>query len=411
MQYSEAIDWLFQQFPSYQNIGKSAYKPDLGNIEQLCEILQINHSHLKYIHVAGTNGKGSTSNMLSSILMEAGYKVGTFTSPHLIDFRERIAINDTLIPEGHVVSFCKLVQEQNLSFEPSFFEITFAMALKHFIETSCDICVIETGLGGRLDATNIITPILSVITNISLDHTDLLGDTLPKIAFEKAGIIKKNVPVVIGEFHPETKQIFIEKVIRSNSTIHLAYEEFELEESNDYKTINERTVKCCIKQLNSLGFIISDKHITNGIINLIKNRNFIGRFQVIQQNPQTIIDVSHNEAGIKKSFELLKKIEKGRLHIIFGASSDKNLNDILALFPTNASYYFTVFSSNRSCTKQELIEKSSQSNLNILFFDSLAETIIYTKTIVNEEDTLLITGSFFLISDFIKLFSLNRLQK
>lgn len=411
MQYSEAIDWLFQQFPSYQNIGKSAYKPDLGNIEQLCEILQINHSHLKYIHVAGTNGKGSTSNMLSSILMEAGYKVGTFTSPHLIDFRERIAINETLIPEDHVISFCKIIQEQNLCFEPSFFEITFAMALKHFIETSCDICVIETGLGGRLDATNIITPILSVITNISLDHTDLLGDTLPKIAFEKAGIIKKNVPVVIGEFNPETMQIFIEKAIRSNSTIHLAYEEFELEEPNNYKTINERTVKCCIKQLNFLGFIISDKHITNGIINLIKNRNFIGRFQVIQQNPQTIIDVSHNEAGIKKSFELLKKIEKGRLHIIFGASSDKNLNDILALFPINASYYFTVFSSNRSCTKEELIEKSKKSNLSVLFFDSLVETITYTKTIVNKEDTLFITGSFFLISDFIKLFSLNRLQK
>jgi dihydrofolate synthase/folylpolyglutamate synthase len=411
MQYSEAIDWLFQQFPSYQNIGKSAYKPDLGNIEQLCEILQINHSHLKYIHVAGTNGKGSTSNMLSSILMEAGYKVGTFTSPHLIDFRERIAINDTLIPEGNVVSFCKLVQEQNLSFEPSFFEITFAMALKHFIETNCDICVIETGLGGRLDATNIITPILSVITNISLDHTDLLGDTLPKIALEKAGIIKKNIPVVIGEFHPETIQIFKEKAIRSKSTIHLAFEEFELEETNNYKYINERTVKCCIKQLHSLGFIISENHTKDGILNLTKNRNFVGRFQLIQQNPQTIIDVSHNEAGLKKTFELLKKIERGGLHIIFGASSDKNLTDILPIFPQNASYYFTVFSSNRSCTKQELIEKTRNTNLNILFFDSLEETTKYTKNIVNKEDTLLITGSFFLISDFIKLFSLKRLQK
>jgi dihydrofolate synthase/folylpolyglutamate synthase len=341
--------------------------------------------------------------------MEAGYKVGTFTSPHIIDFRERIAINDTLIPEGHVVSFCKLVQEQNLSFEPSFFEITFAMALKHFIETSCDICVIETGLGGRLDATNIITPILSVITNISLDHTDLLGDTLPKIAFEKAGIIKKNVPVVIGEFNLETKQIFIEKAIRSNSTIHLAYEEFELEESNNYKTINERTVKCCIKQLNSLGFTISKQHIKNGIDNLIKNRNFIGRFQIIEQNPLTILDVSHNEVGLKKTFELLKSRQKGNLHIVFGASSDKNLIEILPIFPINASYYFTVFSSKRSCTKQELINKSRNTHLNILFFDSLEETFNHTKPIVNKEDTLLITGSFFLISDFIKLFSLNHL--
>jgi dihydrofolate synthase/folylpolyglutamate synthase len=411
MQYSEAIDWLFQQFPSYQNIGKSAYKPDLGNIEQLCVCLGIKHTHLKYIHVAGTNGKGSTSNILSSILMEAGYKVGTFTSPHLIDFRERIAINDQLIPESAVISFCQEVKENNLSFEPSFFEITFAMALKHFIETSCELCVIETGLGGRLDATNIITPILSVITNISLDHTDLLGDTLPKIAFEKAGIIKTNVPVIIGEYNPETLPVFQEKVKNTNSEIHYAYEEIELTESNNYKKLNERTVKCVVKILNEIGFSISNQQLESGIQNIIKNRNFVGRFQLIQQNPLTIIDVSHNEAGLKKTFELLKKIEKGKLHIIFGASSDKNLKDILPLFPQNASYYFTVFSSDRSCTKQELIKKSKNTHLNILFFDSLEDTINQTKSFVNKEDTLLITGSFFLISDFIKLFSLKRLQK
>ena len=409
MHYSEAIDWLFQQFPSYQNIGKSAYKPDLGNIEQLCVCLGIKHSYLKYIHIAGTNGKGSTSNMLSSILMEAGYKVGTFTSPHIIDFRERIAINDELIPESTVISFCQEVQENNLSFEPSFFEITFAMALKHFLNTNCEICIIETGLGGRLDATNIITPILSVITNISLDHTDLLGDTITKIAFEKAGIIKPNVPIIIGEHHPETVNVFQEKALKNNATIHYAFEEFELKETNNYKAINERTVKCTVKKLNTLGFTISKQHIKNGIDNLIKNRNFIGRFQIIEQNPLTIIDVSHNEAGLKKTFELLKSTQKGKLHIVFGASSDKNLTEILPIFPTNASYYFTVFSSKRSCTKQELINKSRNTQLNILFFDSLEETFNHIKPIVNKEDTLLITGSFFLISDFIKLFSLNHL--
>ena len=409
MHYSEAIDWLFQQFPSYQNIGKSAYKPDLGNIEQLCVCLGINHSHLKYIHIAGTNGKGSTSNMLSSILMEAGYKVGTFTSPHLIDFRERIAINDETIPESAVISFCKELQENKLSFEPSFFEITFAMALKHFLDTNCEICIIETGLGGRLDATNIITPILSVITNISLDHTDLLGDTITKIAFEKAGIIKPNVPIIIGEHHPDTLNVFQEKALKNNATIHYAFEEFELEETNNYKAINERTVKCTVKKLNTLGFTISKQHIKNGIDNLIKNRNFIGRFQIIEQNPLTILDVSHNEAGLKKTFELLKSTQKGKLHIVFGASSDKNLTEILPIFPTNASYYFTVFSSKRSCTKQELINKSRNTHLNILFFDSLEETFNHLKPIVNKEDTLLITGSFFLISDFIKLFSLNHL--
>ena len=409
MHYSEAIDWLFQQFPSYQNIGKSAYKPDLGNIEQLCVCLGIKHSYLKYIHIAGTNGKGSTSNMLSSILMEAGYKVGTFTSPHIIDFRERIAINDELIPESTVISFCQEVQENNLSFEPSFFEITFAMALKHFLNTNCEICIIETGLGGRLDATNIITPILSVITNISLDHTDLLGDTITKIAFEKAGIIKPNIPIIIGEHHPETVNVFQEKALKNNATIHYAFEEFELKETNNYKAINERTVKCTVKKLNTLGFTISKQHIKNGIDNLIKNRNFIGRFQIIEQNPLTILDVSHNEAGLKKTFELLKSKQKGNLHIVFGASSDKNLTEILPVFPTNASYYFTVFSSKRSCTKQELINKSRNTQLNILFFDSLEETFNHLKPIVNKEDTLLITGSFFLISDFMKLFLLNHL--
>ena len=410
MHYSEAIEWLFQQFPSYQNIGKSAYKPDLGNIQQLCESLDINHSYLKYIHIAGTNGKGSTSNMLASILMEAGYKVGTFTSPHLIDFRERIAVNDQLIPENEVISFCQKVQASNLAFSPSFFEITFAMALKHFLNSKCDICVIETGLGGRLDATNIITPILSVITNISLDHTDLLGDTLPKIATEKAGIIKQNIPVVIGEYHADTLPIFKEQAKKLNADIYFAFEEVELSEQINYKSLNERTVRGTVHKLRELQVEISNQALTNGIENLAKNRNFFGRFQVIQQEPLTIIDVSHNEAGLKKTFELLKNIQKGKLHIVFGASSDKNLTDILPLFPKDASYYFTVFSSNRSCTKQELIKKSRNNNLNIEFFDSFEKAFNHTKHIVNKEDTLLITGSFFLISDFIKLFSLNHLQ-
>jgi dihydrofolate synthase/folylpolyglutamate synthase len=283
------------------------------------------------------------------------------------------------------------------------------MALKHFLDTNCEICIIETGLGGRLDATNIITPILAVITNISLDHTDLLGDTITKIAGEKAGIIKPNVPVIIGEHHPETVNVFQEKALKNNATIHYAFEEIELEESNNYKAINERTVKCTVKKLNTLGFTISKQHIKNGIDNLIKNRNFIGRFQIIEQNPLTILDVSHNEAGLKKTFELLKSTQKGNLHIVFGASSDKNLTEILPIFPTNASCYFTVFSSKRSCTKQELINKSRNTQLNILFFDSLEETFNHLKPIVNKEDTLLITGSFFLISDFIKLFSLNHL--
>lgn len=411
MHYSEAIDWLFQQFPSYQNIGKSAYKPDLGNIQQLCDVLDINHDHLKYIHIAGTNGKGSTSNMLSSILMEAGYKVGTFTSPHLIDFRERISINDQIISEEAVVSFCIAVQKSNLNFSPSFFEITFAMGLNYFITNACEICVVETGLGGRLDATNIITPILSVITNISLDHIDLLGDTLPKIAFEKAGIIKPNIPVVIGEYNVETITVFKKKANENNSPIRYAFEEFPLKEKNNYKSINERTVRCAIHELNKQGYKISDQHITDGINNLIKNRNFVGRFQTIQHEPLVIIDVAHNEAGLSKTFELLKQIQKGTLHIIYGSSSDKDIRKIIPLFPVKATYYLTPFSSFRSCTKQELVCHFKNSPLNSHFFENLEEALYSAKTSVNKEDTLLIVGSFFLISDFLKLFSTNFLQK
>jgi len=409
MQYSEAIDWLFNQFPSYQNIGKSAYKPDLSNIKQLCDCLEINLSHLKYIHIAGTNGKGSTSNMLASILMEAEYNVGIFTSPHLIDFRERIAINKELITEAAVIAFCQRIQHAQLTFHPSFFEITFAMALHFFSESSCDICIIETGLGGRLDATNIITPILSIITNISLDHTDLLGDTFSQIAFEKAGIIKPTIPVIIGEYHPETLPVFQEKAKQLDAELILAFDFDNTTDEGNYKALNERTVKCAISKINSLGFSISNQNILDGIAHVHVNRNFQARFQQIEETPLTFIDVSHNEAGLKKTFELLKHVQKGKLHIIYGASSDKDLEVILPHFPQDASYYFTTFSSNRSCTKQKLREKSANSTLSIHFFDSLKETLEHTKQLVNKEDTLLITGSFFLVSDFLQLFSKNHL--
>jgi dihydrofolate synthase/folylpolyglutamate synthase len=410
MQYDEAIDWLFQQFPSYQQIGKTAYKPDLGNIQALCNELAIDFSATKFIHIAGTNGKGSTSNMLTSILMEAGYKVGVFTSPHLLDFRERIAINNQLISEETVISFCEKIQKVNTVISPSFFEITLAMALDFFIKSSSDICVIETGLGGRLDATNIITPILSIITNISFDHTDLLGDTLEKIAFEKAGIIKPTIPVVIGEFQAETFPVFQQKANKLNSELIPAFEfDFKIDPHN-YKSINERTVRCAINKLNTFGFTILDKHIEAGIQNLISNRNFIGRFQIIQNNPLVILDVAHNEAGLKKTFELLKKEEKGQLFVIYGASSDKDLTSILPLFPIQGSYFFTSFISQRSCTIEELKQKSTNSELSIQYFDSLSLALEKVKQTINKEDTLLITGSFFLVSDFLRLFSSKDLQ-
>ncbi len=410
MQYTEAVEWMFKQFPSYQNIGKNAYKPDLGNIQALCDTLSIHLSKTKFVHIAGTNGKGSTTNMLASIFMEAGYKVGIFTSPHLLDFRERIAINERLITEEKVIQFCEKLISSNLKFSPSFFEITFAMALTHFTEGECVICFIETGLGGRLDATNLITPILSVITNISLDHTDLLGNTLGEIAFEKAGIIKKGVPVIIGEYHPETLTVFQKKAKETDSLIHFAFDNHNNESGISYTTINERTVKKTITQLKKLGFTITDQNISDGIKNLSINRNFTGRFQIIQDNPLVIIDVAHNEAGLAKTFGTIQEIKKGKLHIIYGTSSDKDLSRILPLFPFEANYYFTQFSSERSCTLSELQQKTTKSELNIDFFKNIEESIKSVKKSINEEDTLLITGSFFLISDFLKLFSEKYLQ-
>ncbi len=402
--YQEAIDWLFGQFPAYQNMGQAAYKADLSNILYICKELNIDYQGLAYIHVAGTNGKGSTCNMLASGLRLKNYKTGLFISPHIHDFRERISINNQLINEESVLVFCREVQRQNWTIQPSFFEITWALALKHFIEEKCDICVVETGLGGRLDSTNIITPVLSVITNISIDHVAILGDTLGKIALEKAGIIKEGVPVVIGETDPETKQVFMDKAKECNADILFADEHpFHITFYNapdTYQFKNERTVRTAFEVLNSFGYSIAPQEVSNAIQESEKNTLFHGRFEIVSQEPLTILDVAHNEAGIKQMLKTLSMHQRGQLHIIYGGSSDKDLTKIIQLFPRDAVFYFTEFKNERTARIADMKDISENLNINANYFHHLSEALKSAQLSANKTDTVLITGSFFLISDY-----------
>ncbi len=414
MDYLNTINWLFNQFPSYQNIGKKAYKPDLTNITTLCETLKIDFSKLKCVHIAGTNGKGTTTNMISSVLIEEGYKVGTFTSPHIEDFRERIVVNNVLIPEKNVIEFCKKIQENKFEIFPSFFEITFAMALSYFIQQECDICVIETGLGGRLDSTNIIAPILSIITNVSLDHTDILGENIENIAFEKGGIIKNNTPIVIGEYSSKTFPVFEKIATNKKAEIIKTWEEVFDEDALIYKegylNKNEKTVRTAIKVLKK-HFLISNNSLKEGIEKIHVNTPYRGRFQIIQLNPTVILDVGHNEDGISSCLNMVGKQLKGDLHIIYGASSDKNLTKIIPLFPKTAKLYFSEFSNNRSFRTDDFKKTIAKNNVFSGYFTTIEEIYPKLKSSVNKEDTILILGSFFLIHDFFKFFSSKHLQK
>lgn len=402
--YEETTQWLFQQFPSYQNIGANAYKPSLANILKLCDVFGNPQEHLKFIHVAGTNGKGSTCSMLASILTESGYKTGLFTSPHIKEFTERIRINGIKISEKNVIEKTNQIKDAQLDFEPSFFEITFLMALIHFKEQKCDICVIETGLGGRLDATNIITPLISVITNISIEHTQFLGNTITSIATEKAGIIKTSVPVIIGERNSESTPIFNSVALKNNAPILFA-EDFLREIPNDFPLLGEyqiknfNLVKLVLSTLQDQ-FPLKNDSISNGLKNLHSNTGFMGRMQIVSEAPLTIFDVSHNEAGIKETLVSILQLNKGKLFIVYGTSSDKDISQIFELFPENARYFFTQFSNERSATVEQLNEFASRKPLDATFFTNPHEALKSAQNIANKEDTILVFGSFFLISDF-----------
>lgn len=409
MNYTESIDWLFHQFPAFQKIGEKAYKPNLNNIKYLFDVLEIDYTKLKYIHIAGTNGKGSVSNYTASILQECGLVIGLFTSPHIVDFKERIRVSGVEISEDYVVGFCNSIKSLKLQISPSFFEITFAMCIQYFIESSCEYCVIETGLGGLLDSTNILNPLISVITNVSYDHINILGNTIEEIAFQKAGIIKKHTPVVIGIKEISYSNVFINRAKDYNSPIYFA-DQFHYENLyfgiGTYMMENEKTVRKTLELLSQIENLeISEVKIINGLKNVSKNTGFKGRFQIIKKNPLTICDVAHNEDGFKKLFNSLDKFlldrkEQGKLHVIYGASSDKDVKNILSLFPKEALVYFTEFSSERSFKISDFKTEIGDKAEKVEFFENILECYSKLQLKVNQNDIILICGSFYLLSDF-----------
>jgi dihydrofolate synthase/folylpolyglutamate synthase len=406
MNYQETLNWMFNQLPMYQQQGASAYKEDLTNSILLSDYLGNPENDLKFIHVAGTNGKGSTSHLLASVLQEAGYKVGLYTSPHLRDFRERIKINGIEISEEFVCEFI----EKNIDFfktnELSFFEMTVGLAFEYFKKQKVDIAIIEVGLGGRLDSTNIITPLISVITNIGKDHVQFLGNTLEAIANEKAGIIKNNIPVVIGEYTLETKPVFISKATTTHSEIFFASDtvsnDYPSDLKGDFQISNKKTAIQTLRILNSIpGFEISENDIKYGFLNVGKNTGLQGRWQQLNSAPKTICDTAHNKHGLEIVLNQLKKEEFDTLHFVFGVVNDKDLNEILPLFPKNAIYYFCKPNMPRGLDAKILEQKSIEFGLIGKVYNSVSEAYESAKKNATATDFIYIGGSTFVVAEIL----------
>jgi dihydrofolate synthase/folylpolyglutamate synthase len=398
MDYKRSVEYLFQRLPMYQRSGIAAYKKDIGNIIKACKILNNPEKKIKTIHIAGTNGKGSTAHMLASILQEAGYKTGLYTSPHLKDFRERIKINGKTIDKKYIINFIK---ENQLEFEKinmSFFEFTVAMAFNYFTESKVDIAIIETGLGGRLDSTNIINPELSIITNIGLDHTNLLGNTIEKIAFEKAGIIKKNTPIIVGRKQHKTKEIF--KSIAKEKNAKLYYNDNPKNIITDVKgDYQNENIGTAIKAIEVLNWNISNEQINKGINNILKNTGLEGRWQKLSENPLTICDVSHNEDGIKNILRQIEKTKFNKLHFIFGSVNDKVLTNIFKLLPKKAKYYFCAAKIDRALQTNILKQRAEEFNLYGDEFSSVNQAYINAKENASKDDLIFIGGSTFIVAE------------
>jgi len=405
MTYSKTVDWLFKQLPMYQRQGKIAFKKDLTNILALSNHLNYPEKQFKSIHVAGTNGKGSTSHMLASILQEAGYKVGLYTSPHLKDFRERIKVNGKCIRKNCVINFVKrnenFLKKQGLSF----FEMTVGMAFEHFAKQKVDIAVIEVGLGGRLDSTNIIIPEVSVITNIGLDHTQFLGETLPEIAFEKAGIIKPNIPVVIGETHTETLPVFNEIATMNHSKLYFAEniikEIFPTDLKGIYQKHNIKTALQTIKVLQTKKWNITQKHIEKGLLKVVENTGLLGRWQVLSENPKIICDTAHNKEGLAYTLKQVQAEVHQKLHIVLGVVDDKNLETILPLFPKKATYYFCQANVPRALASKILQQKAVAYNLLGKTYKSVAKALKQAQINTSKADVIYVGGSTFVVAEVV----------
>jgi dihydrofolate synthase/folylpolyglutamate synthase len=430
MNYQQTVDYLYQHLPMFTRVGAAALKNDLHNTLELCTLLDNPQHKFKSIHIAGTNGKGSTSHMLAAVLQQAGYKTGLYTSPHLKDFRERIRVNGAMVPESFVVEFVEQMQTAINSIAPSFFELTVAMAFHYFALEQVDIAVIEVGLGGRLDSTNVITPELSVITNISYDHMHILGNTLPEIAGEKAGIIKKGIPVVIGETQPEIQQVFIDKAAAEAAPIVFADQQWLLQESSlapdkpaaglrlgivskqqqelkhitldlvgKYQEKNVMTVLSALKVLQQQRWNIPEQAVHEGLAHVRKLTGLRGRWEVAGTHPLTILDVGHNEAGITEIVQQLRHTVYQKLHIVTGFVKDKAIEAVLPLLPVTATYYFCKAQIPRALDEHTLAEMAAQHGLKGHAFETVQQALQSARQHAHKDDCILVCGSFFIVAE------------
>lgn len=420
MTYQQSLDYLYNRLPVFHISGGSAYKPGLENTVRLLDALGNPHLNFKSVHIAGTNGKGSVSHMVAAILQQSGYKTALYTSPHLIDFGERIRINGITVDPEYVVWFVENHRDLVETVQPSFFELTMAMAFDYFAKNQVDIAVIETGLGGRLDSTNILMPILSIITNIGLDHTEFLGDTVEKIAFEKSGIIKPGVPVVIGEYLPATKPVFVHKAAETGSKLIFAQDTYSLKwlESNPdqlgfefrnerynvgltgkYQLKNCAAVLAAMDELNLLSVNVSSGAIHSGLSEVAQLTGLRGRWEIIDRFPLLIADTAHNVQGMSAVVEQLSRYQVNRLHIIIGMVNDKDIDGVLQILPVNAQYYFTNAQVKRALPASDLQYQAQKNGLQGNAFPTLEEAINSAKKQAGRNDLILITGSNFVVGE------------
>ncbi len=426
MSYPETLDFLFQQLPMFQRIGGPAFKKDLTNIRRLCAKLGQPQQQLRSIHIAGTNGKGSVAHLLSAVLQAHGYKTGLYTSPHYRDFRERIKVNGAYVSEDFVVQFVEKNKGSWQDIQPSFFEITVAMAFAYFAEQEVDFAVIETGLGGRLDSTNIITPLLSVITNISFDHQEFLGDTLPEIAGEKAGIIKRGIPVVIGERQAETESVFLAKAQAEQASISFAedsfawketstslthtifdvwyqgkllYEKLSVNLTGKYQRKNVQTALQALRQLPN--FTLKEQQLRHGLQHLRRLTNFLGRWEVIGQQPTILCDSAHNEAGMRLAMEQLQQLEYNQLHIVLGVVKDKDRSKFFPLLPKHATYYFAKADIPRGLDAEVLATEAQEHGLHGKAYNSVVVALQSARQQADAEDLIYVGGSIFVVAEVV----------
>ena len=397
MNYKESIDWILKQLPFYHEKGKEAYKPGLDRISNFLEFIKNPHKNLKFIHIGGTNGKGSTAHYISSILQESGYKVGLFTSPHFYDFRERIKVNKKKIDKDFITEFTNLNKKNIENNSMSFFELSFGLAISYFNKNKVDIAIIEVGLGGRLDATNIINPLMSIITNISLDHTEILGDNLEDIAGEKSGIIKKDSITIIGECNNLINNVFINKAKKCNSKIFI-----NAQHENSYSNVlyQEKNISTAIFSIKHLvGFNITEVNILNGIENVELNTGFYGRWSKISDDPKVIIDVAHNNSGFEQLAYQIEREDYKKLYIILGFTKGKKVKELIKYLPIDANLFYTSPKIDRGMKKEELLKNIGKT---FNFDGNPRSQFLKVKNIASKNDLIIITGSNFLIKDILK---------